>query len=57
VYGEQEVPAFRDAARWLEANIDGARLAWLGPARHASVLEQPEAFLGVLRPFLGAAAG
>jgi pimeloyl-ACP methyl ester carboxylesterase len=57
VYGEQEVPAFLDAARWLEANIAGARLAWLGPARHASVLEQPEAFMRAVRPFLAATGG
>jgi len=44
VCGEQEMPAFLDAARWLGANIRGARNAWLAPARHCSVLEQPDAF-------------
>jgi 3-oxoadipate enol-lactonase len=53
VCGEQDVPPFLDAARWLEANIRGARLAWLASARHCSVLEQPEAFLRLMREFLG----
>lgn len=52
VCGEQDVPPFLDAARWLAANIRDARLAWLAPARHCSVLEQPEAFLARLREFL-----
>jgi pimeloyl-ACP methyl ester carboxylesterase len=53
VCGEQEMPAFLDAARWLGANIRGARNAWLTPARHCSVLEQPDAFRRALREFLG----
>ena len=52
VCGEQDVPPFLDAARWLAANVARARLAWLGPARHASILEQPQAFRRVLREFL-----
>ncbi len=51
--GEQEVPAFLDAARWLAGNIAGARPAWLAPARHCSILEQPDAFRRALRSFLG----
>jgi pimeloyl-ACP methyl ester carboxylesterase len=54
VCGDQEIPPFLDAARWLEANIRGARLQWLSPARHASVLQQPEAFVRAASEFLGA---
>jgi 3-oxoadipate enol-lactonase len=56
VCGEQDMATFRSAARWLVDNIQGARGAWLTQARHCSVLEQPEAFRGVLRAFLHGAA-
>ena len=52
VCGEQDIPSFLDAARWLAAEIAGAKLGWLSPARHASVLEQPEAFLRLIGEFL-----
>lgn len=52
VCGEQDDPSFIDAARWLAKNIPRARLEWLAPARHASVLEQPAAFLRLLQEFL-----
>lgn len=52
VCGEQELPAFQEAARWLAATIAGARLAWLGPARHCSILQQPLEFRRALRAFL-----
>ncbi|MGH6969220.1 MAG: alpha/beta fold hydrolase [Stellaceae bacterium] len=52
VCGEQDIPSFLDAARWLDANIANSRLAWLAPARHASILERPEAFRRALREFL-----
>ena len=52
VCGDQESPAFQDAARWLEANIGDTRLQFLSPARHASVLEQPDAFVALARAFL-----
>src|SRR5665213_1277576 len=52
VCGEQDIPSFLDAARWLNGNIKESRLAWLGPARHCSVLEQPDAFQKALREFL-----
>lgn len=54
VCGDQESAAFQDAARWLENTISGARLRFLSPARHASVLEQPVAFTGAARAFLAA---
>jgi 3-oxoadipate enol-lactonase len=50
--GEQELPAFRDAANWLAANIEGARHELLQPARHCSILEQAEAFRRRARDFL-----
>lgn len=56
ICGEQEMPAFLDAARWLGATIPGARNAWLAPARHCSILEQPDAFRRALRSFLGGTA-
>jgi len=52
ICGENDVPPFLDAARWLTENVPQARLAWLGPARHASVLEQPEAFRRAAQEFL-----
>jgi 3-oxoadipate enol-lactonase len=52
VCGDQDIPAFLDAARWLADVIRGARLAWLKPARHCSILEQPEAFRRDLGAFL-----
>ena len=52
VCGENDIPPFLDAARWLAANLPHAQLRWLGPARHASVLEQPAAFRQTLQEFL-----
>ena len=52
VCGDQDIPSFLDSARWLAKKIPRARLEWLSPARHASVLEQPEGFLRPLREFL-----
>ena len=53
VCGEQELPPFLDAARWLAGNIRGAHPLWLAPARHCSVLQQPDAFRRGLGAFLG----
>jgi 3-oxoadipate enol-lactonase len=50
--GENDIPSFLDSARWLAANIDGAKLAWLPRARHASVIECPELAVNLLREFL-----
>ena len=52
VCGDQDIPSFLDSAHWLAQNIPHARLEWLSPARHASVLEQPNAFLRLIRKFL-----
>ena len=54
VCGTEDVPEFVEAARWLAETIPEARLEWLTGARHASLLEQPEAFSSLLRGFLGA---
>jgi 3-oxoadipate enol-lactonase len=50
--GENDIPSFLESARWLAANIAGARLAWLPRARHASVIECPELAVSLLREFL-----
>jgi 3-oxoadipate enol-lactonase len=50
--GKQELPPFQEAARWLAQTIRGARSTWLDPARHCSILEQPEAFGRALGEFL-----
>ena len=52
VCGDEESQAFRDAAAFLAANIPSATSLTLSPARHASVLEQPEAFVAAAREFL-----
>jgi 3-oxoadipate enol-lactonase len=51
ICGDDDIPSFLEAARWLAENIGGARLSWLAGARHASVLEHP--VLSLLREFLG----
>jgi 3-oxoadipate enol-lactonase len=52
ICGDDDIPSFLDAARWLEGNIKGARLAWLAKARHASVIERPSEALTIMRKFL-----
>jgi len=52
VCGKDELPPFLDAANWLHQNIKDARLEWLSPAKHASILEQPQAFVTGVRAFL-----
>ena len=52
VCGDNDIPSFRDAARWLAATIPNAELAWLAGARHASVIEQPEEARRLMREFL-----
>jgi 3-oxoadipate enol-lactonase len=53
ICGENDIPSFRDSARWLAATIKGAKLAWLPQARHASVLECPDLAVKLLDNFLG----
>lgn len=50
--GDDDIPSFLDAARWLTGNIRGARLEWIAKAKHASVIERPEQALALLRGFL-----
>jgi 3-oxoadipate enol-lactonase len=52
ICGDDDIPSFLDAARWLEGNIKDAQLAWLAKARHASVIERPSDALAVMRKFL-----
>jgi len=51
--GAEETEAFKEAARWLGEHVAGARVEWITSAAHASVLEQPERIMGLLREFLG----
>ena len=52
VIGEEDLPAFHESAKWLAQNIAGSRKIVLAPARHASILEQPEKFSEAARAFL-----
>jgi 3-oxoadipate enol-lactonase len=54
VCGTEDIPEFIEAANWLHRTIAGSRLEWLSPARHASILEQPESFIALCRDFLPA---
>jgi 3-oxoadipate enol-lactonase len=55
VCGDDDIPSFLDAARLLSSAIAGASLCWIPQARHASVLEQPDAGLKLIREFCTAA--
>ena len=52
ICGDDDIPSFLDAARWLAGNIKNARLEWIAKARHASVLERPQAAIEIMRKFL-----
>ena len=52
VCGDDDIPSFLDAARWLAATIPSAELAWIKGAKHASVLESPEEARRLMRTFL-----
>ena len=52
ICGDDDIPSFIDAARWLESNIKGARLEWIAKARHASVIERPLDAIALMRNFL-----
>lgn len=52
VCGNEDLPSFLDAANEMATRIPHASLTWLSPARHASMLEQPEAFAGAVRAFM-----
>jgi 3-oxoadipate enol-lactonase len=55
VCGTEDIPEFIEAANWLHAQIAGSTLEWLSPARHCSILEQPEEFVRLCREFLATA--
>jgi 3-oxoadipate enol-lactonase len=57
VCGTEDVPEFLLAARSFERLIPQARIAWLSPARHASILEQPEQFMQAWRSFVEETTG
>jgi len=52
VCGDDDIPSFLEAARWLAAEIPQAELAWIKGAKHASVLEHPDAARRLMRRFL-----
>jgi 3-oxoadipate enol-lactonase len=52
ICGDDDIPSFLDAARLLSSRIAGATLSWIPQARHASVLEQPDIGLQLIRDFL-----
>jgi len=52
ICGDNDIPSFLDAARWLAATIPNAELAWIAGTRHASVLERPEEGRRLIRDFL-----
>lgn len=52
ICGDDDIPSFLDAARWLSANIGGAELLWIGGTRHASVLEKPQHAAEIMKAFL-----
>jgi 3-oxoadipate enol-lactonase len=54
VCGDDDIPSFLDAARLLSSRISHATLSWIPQARHASVLEQQDTGLQLIRDFLRA---
>lgn len=52
VCGDDDVEPFRIAAQEMAAQVERASVLWLSPARHASVLEQPAAFVAGMERFL-----
>lgn len=52
ICGDDDIPSFLDAARWLSSNISGAELLWIGGTRHASVLEKPQHAAEIIKAFL-----
>ena len=52
VCGDDDIPSFLEAARWLAYNVKGARLEWIAGTRHASVLEKPDEGAALIAGFL-----
>jgi 3-oxoadipate enol-lactonase len=56
ICGDDDIPSFLNAARWLQQNIANATLEWIPGTRHASVIEKPEHAIRLLRGSLSRAA-
>ncbi len=56
IVGEHDRTTTPRAARALHEGIAGSRLAVVPGAGHMSFVEQPEAYLGAVRPFLRSVA-
>jgi proline iminopeptidase len=56
IVGEHDRTTTPRAARALHEGIAGSKLAVVPGAGHMSFVEQPEAYLGAVRPFLGSVA-
>lgn len=52
ICGNNDIPSFLDAACWLAATVNGARLEWIPGTRHASVLERPDIAVERMQGFL-----
>jgi 3-oxoadipate enol-lactonase len=52
ICGDDDIPSFLDAARWLSENIADAELSWIAGTRHASVLEKPREAIALMKAFL-----
>lgn len=52
ICGDDDIPSFLDAARWLSATIAGAELSWIPGTRHASVIEDPQSAVRIMKSFL-----
>jgi 3-oxoadipate enol-lactonase len=52
VCGDDDIPSFLDAARWLAGNISDAELLWIAGTRHASVLEKPQFAVQAISDFM-----
>ena len=55
ICGDDDIPSFLDAARWLSSNINNSELRWLAGTRHASVLEKPRDAVEIMNTFLKSA--
>jgi 3-oxoadipate enol-lactonase len=56
IVGEHDRTTTPRAARALHEGIEGSRLAVVPAAGHMSFVEQPEAYLAAVRPFLRSVA-
>jgi len=52
ICGDNDIPSFLDAAKWLNSTILNSRLEWIPGTRHASVIEAPETALRLIDGFL-----